>query len=108
MKISKNIKNNPKLSEMLVHRDIESKEDDNLSIKEMHKLKHEVVNDIHYFYLEENNGFVCQGNTLAEAAQNYTLSKGKDTLGWFVHVETNSILCFNDNQCMEFRPNGSI
>lgn len=99
------IKDLMKVSKNLQEKVIQRKEaEESMNIKQMHKLKHEVVNDIHYFYLEETNNFVCQGETLEDAAKHYTLSQGKDTLGWFFHQQTNTILCFNDDQCMEFKP----
>lgn len=108
MKISNNIKNNPKLSDMLVHREIDESsavDTDNAPIQ-LQKLKHEVVNDIHYFYLEENNGFICQGKTLSEAAKNYASIKGNNAMGWFLDTQSNKIFYFSNNECVEHQPDG--
>lgn len=46
-------------------------------------LKHEIVENQHYLYFIEDNSFVSQGNTLEEAAQNYSLNY----VGYIGHVK---------------------
>lgn len=82
------------------------KQDDSvgeLGLRDITKLKHEIISGIHYFYEETGDTFVAQGKTLEEAAKHYTSLKGKDILGWFQHPELNKNFCFVNNQCMEFR-----
>jgi hypothetical protein len=73
-----------------------------IGVKNICKLKHETLNGIHYFYTEKDDTFVAQGQTLAEAAKHYTISQGRDILGWFNHVEQGKKYCFVNNECMEF------
>lgn len=77
-------------------------DDQTLNIKNVNSLKHEIINGVHYFFLESDNTFVCQGITLHEAAINYTLTNGVDILGHFQHPELKKRYCFVNNQCLEF------
>ena len=73
-----------------------------IGVKNIYKLKHEILNDVHYFYTEKDNAFVAQGQTLGDAAKNYTVTQGRDILGWFKHNELDKKYCFVNNECMEF------
>lgn len=73
-----------------------------LVVKDIKHLKHEIIDDIHYFFVEKDNTFACQGKTLTEAAINYTFAQGKDILGHFTHFDQNKNYCFVNNQCLEF------
>lgn len=75
---------------------------DTVTVRDIKKLKHEIINDVHYFFVENDNQFVCQGTTLGEAAKNYTMAAGIDTLGVFNHLEQNKEYCFVNNECLEF------
>jgi hypothetical protein len=46
-------------------------------------LKHEIVEDQHYLYFMEDDSFASQGNTLEEAAKNYSLNY----VGYIGHVK---------------------
>lgn len=73
-----------------------------VTVNEIKKLKHEIHYGVHYFFVENNNQFVCQGQSLIEAAKNYTLAVGKDNLGVFNHSEQNKEYCFVNSECLEF------
>lgn len=73
-----------------------------IGVKNICKLRHETLDGIHYFYTEKDHTFVAQGQTLAEAAKHYTVSQGRDIVGWFKHVEQGKNYCFVNNECMEF------
>lgn len=72
-----------------------------VTIKKIKKLKHEIIDGIHYFYAEKDNSFACQGITLDVAAENYSVVNGKDTLGYFQHPELQKEYCFINGQCVE-------
>lgn len=74
----------------------------NVTVRDIKKLKHEIHNDVHYFFVEKDDQFICQGPTLIEAAKNYTSAAGKDNLGVFKHLEQNKEYCFVNNECLEF------
>lgn len=46
-------------------------------------LKHEIVQDQHYLYFQEDNSFASQGYTLDQAAKNYSLN----SVGYIGHVK---------------------
>jgi hypothetical protein len=73
-----------------------------LGVKNVYKLKHEIVSDVHYFFTENDDTFVGQGKTLEDAAAHYTKLQGKDVLGWFTHIQQNKNYCFVNDKCMEF------
>ena len=73
-----------------------------VGVKNICKLRHETLNGVHYFYTERDDTFVAQGQNLTEAAKHYTVSQGRDVLGWFKHVEQGKNYCFVNNECMEF------
>jgi hypothetical protein len=77
-------------------------DDQTLNIKDINSLKHEIISGVHYFFLESDDTFVCQGISLNEAAINYTLKNGSDILGHFQHPELKKSYCFVNKQCMEF------
>lgn len=74
----------------------------NVTVKDIRKLKHEIHNGTHYFFIEKDDQFVCQGQSLVEAAKNYTLIVGKDNLGVFKHLEQDKEYCFVNSECLEF------
>lgn len=74
-----------------------------LGLRDITKLKHEVIDNINYFFEELSNTFVAQGATLEEAAKHYTSVNGADICGWFTHAESNRRYCFVNNKCMEFK-----
>lgn len=43
-------------------------------------LKHEEINNQHFFYTKDTDTFVCQGNTLEEACENYHIVN-KESIG---------------------------
>jgi len=77
-------------------------DDQALNIKDINSLKHEIINGVHYFFLESDDTFVCQGISLHEAAINYTLKNGSDIIGHFQHPELEKRYCFVNKQCLEF------
>ena len=50
---------------------------------DMHPLKHEEHNGVHFFYYEVDDGFACQGNTLAEAAKKFKEVTKGEGIGFF-------------------------
>lgn len=74
----------------------------NVTVKDIRKLKHEIHNGVHYFFVDKDDQFVCQGQSLVEAAKNYTIVSGKDNLGVFNHLEQNKEYCFVNSECLEF------
>jgi hypothetical protein len=46
-------------------------------------LKHEIVDDQHYLYFVEDDSFASQGDTLEQAAENYS----KNSRGYMGHVK---------------------
>lgn len=60
-------------------------------------LKHEIINQCHYFYHETDNTFVCQGSTLEDAALRFNETI-KDFVGCFVHANDKQIYCFVDGR----------
>lgn len=62
------------------------------------EIKHEIYEDIHYFYDSDDN-FICQGSSLDEAAKNYSYMNGKNFIGLFVNKQDNKNMCFFDNEC---------
>jgi hypothetical protein len=75
---------------------------ESIIVRDIRKLKHEMINGIHYFFLEKDDAFACQGKTLTEAAANYALTNGNDILGVFNHLELKKNYCFVESQCLEF------
>ena len=75
-----------------------------ISIREIKNLKHEIVNEIHYFYSADAK-FVCQGSTLENAAKNFTMICGKDNSGCFTHFQLNKKMYFINDECVENFPN---
>lgn len=73
-----------------------------LGVKNVYKLKHEILNGVHYFFTEKDDTFVAQGRTLEDAATHYTKLQGKDILGWFTHTDLKKNFCFVNDKCMEF------
>lgn len=73
----------------------------NITVKKIRKLKHEIINDVHYFFTEKDDTFICQGSTLEIAAENYCATQGKDSLGYFKHPELDREYCFVNCQCVE-------
>jgi hypothetical protein len=73
-----------------------------VGVKDICKLNHEILDGVHYFYLDADSTFVAQGRTLNDAAQHYTVVQGRDIIGWFMHMELNKKYCFVNNECMEF------
>lgn len=70
-------------------------------INNMVKLKHEVVDGINYFYEEDTDNFVVQGTTLDDAAKNYTLTEGADSLGIFYSKQDKKSYCFYKGKLMD-------
>lgn len=68
-------------------------------------LKHEVITDVHYFYLEEDQSFICQGPSLDEAAFAFTQVQGKNQLGVFKSAENGKFYVFANNKCLEWGDN---
>jgi hypothetical protein len=61
----------------------------NKSASEMHPLKHEEHNGVHFFYYEADDGFACQGKTLDEAAEKFNeITKGEG-IGFFEITQGN-------------------
>jgi|LakMenEpi03Aug12_release.lakeMendotaPanAssembly.Ray.scaffolds.fasta_scaffold236388_3 hypothetical protein len=52
-------------------------------IKPVSTLKHEVINDTHYFFYEDDS-FACQGATLEEAAQVFKTATNNEQVAEFV------------------------
>lgn len=73
---------------------------DTLGIKSYKQLKHEIVGDVHYFYLAEDDTFVAQGRSLEEAAKHFTYNQGEDNLGYWKHSD-NKDYCFVNSEYME-------
>lgn len=73
-----------------------------LGVKDVKQLKHETIDDLHYFFTENNTTFVGQGKTLEEAAKHYEKLQGKDMLGWFKHNQQEKNYCFVNGKCLEF------
>ena len=63
-------------------------------------LTHEIVNNVHYFYSKEDDTFICQGNTLEEAATRYS-ELNKDSSGCFVHSVDGKLYCFFNGKVLE-------
>lgn len=63
-------------------------------------LTHEIVNNVHYFYRKEDDTFICQGNTLEEAATRYS-ELNKDSSGCFVHSIDGKLYCFLNGKVLE-------
>lgn len=74
----------------------------NVTVRDIKKLKHEIHNEVHYFFIEKDDQFICQGQSLVEAAKNYTKAVGRDNLGVFKHLEQNKEYCFVNSECLEF------
>lgn len=85
-----------------------NKNDAEMPVSSVVKLKHEVVNDVHYFFTAEGDKFVAQGKTLEEAALHYTKESGADSVGFFKHVTQQKMFCFVDNKCMDYVDESSI
>lgn len=64
-------------------------------------LIHEIIDERHYFYDEEDSTFVCQGSTLQDAAVAYSKRQGQDYVGMFSHYESNKQYFFLQGQVHE-------
>jgi hypothetical protein len=53
------------------------------SVKPVSTLKHEVINDCHYFYYEDDS-FACQGLTLEEAAEKFKSATNNERVAEFI------------------------
>lgn len=71
-------------------------------VKDIKTLSHEIHGGIHYFFLENSNTFVAQGQSLQDAAKHYTKLVGRDVLGCFLHSESKVKYCFVNDECMEY------
>lgn len=78
-----------------------STNDKKVAVKQVKKLKHEIINDVNYFFLDENNTFIGQGRTLPEAALQCYVSLGNDVMGFFVHADSEQKFCFVNKECLE-------
>jgi hypothetical protein len=85
-----------------------NKNDPSMAVSKITKLKHEVVNDVHYFFTVDDDKFVAQGFTLEEAAIHYSKESGKESVGFFVHATQQKMLCFVDNKCMDYIDESSV
>jgi hypothetical protein len=70
-------------------------------------LKHEIINQCHYFYHETDNTFVCQGSTLEDAALRFNETI-KDFVGCFVHANDKQVYCFVDGRVANVDNNHGI
>lgn len=77
-------------------------EDPQVVVKDVKSLKHEIHDSTHYFFLEDTNTFVGQGQSLQDAAKHYTKLVGRDVLGCFLHSESKVKYCFVNDECMEY------
>lgn len=64
------------------------------------ELVHEVINNTHYFYKEHDMSFVCQGNSLEEAAKVFHERNG-NTAGYFINTIDNKTLYFIDGKILD-------
>ena len=53
------------------------------SVKPVSTLKHEVINNTHYFFYEDDS-FACQGTTIEEAAQVFKTATNNEQVAEFV------------------------
>lgn len=65
------------------------------------KLKHEVIDGVNYFYEDSTDNFIAQGTTLDDAAKNYTMSAGPDSLGVFYSKQDKKAYCFYNGKLMD-------
>lgn len=70
-------------------------------------LKLETINNVHYFFDSSNDHFVCQGNTLEEAAKNYKLARD-DTGYFFIGSDTQTLYYFQDGALKKKTKDDSI
>lgn len=76
---------------------------DDIQVKNINQLRHEIVDGVNYFYTDVGGGFAGQGSSLEDAAVHFTHLHGKDILGWFQHVERGTKYCFINGQCLEYK-----
>lgn len=63
------------------------------------KLKYEIIDDIYYFYFEDDDSFACQGDTLDVAARNFSLQHGHKFAGLLLINDINyAFYCGNCEQ----------
>lgn len=71
----------------------------------VNSLKHEIINSIHYFYRHSDNTFVCQGETLDQAATAFCKTLGSDQYAIFQSIEDQKFYMFTNNKCLEYSDN---
>lgn len=73
-----------------------------LKVSKFTMLKHEVINGVHYFFTDSGDDFVCQGASLSDAAKNFTINQGAESLGIFHNTQDQKSYCFVDYEYGEF------
>lgn len=75
---------------------------DQLEISDIKKLKHEVINNVNYFYCEESGTFMGQGESFDQAAVQCSKTLGNHVIGIFSSAEDKQNYCFVDGKCCEY------